>query len=431
MASEEIDSRKKHLIGKVKKLPDLPGVYLMKDTQGKILYIGEASSLRKRVVTYFHKNVFAPNKELLVKDIYDIDAIVCESEAKALLLESTLIKEKKPKYNIELKDDKSFPLIEITKEDFPRVRIRRKKDKCCIYFGPYPYATHLREALKLMREIFAFRSCIKMPKKACLYYYLSLCSAPCIKKISKRKYLENIKMLTLILEGKRKELLDSLRKKMNKASDKLAFEEASFWKDKLIAVSSLYGIKREFQQLMSLRQVLKLEKIPFRIYAVDISNMGALWVSGSLVVFENGIPFKSQYRRFKIKTDSCDDLGRIQEVMERIIKRIAASGSKVLPDLIIIDGGLNQVNTTKKVLKQYNLNIPLIGISKKKEEIWFTHTKQPLRLDASSLALRLIQRLRDEAHRFAHKYHLALRKKLLVRIPKLYEKKKRYKVHRF
>lgn len=411
MGSKEIASRKKYLIDKVKKLPDLPGVYLMKDAHGKILYVGEASSLRKRVATYFHKNAFALNKELLIKDIYDIEYIVCESEAKALLLENTLIKEKKPKYNVEFKDDKSFPLIEITKEGFPRLRIVRKKDKCCIYFGPYPYVKYLKEAFKLMREIFAFRTCMKMPKKACLYYYLSLCSAPCVGKISKRKYGDNIKMLILILEGKRKKLLDALRKKMDKASSRLKYEEASFLRDKLTAVSSLYGIKREFQQLMSLRQVLKLKKIPFRIYAIDIANIGVSAVTGSLVVFENGIPLKSQYRRFKIKTESFDDLARIKEVMERIVTRITTNTSKALPDLIIIDGGLNQVNTAQKILTQYNLNIPLIGISKKKEEIWFAHKNKPLRLDTDSLALRFVQRLRDEAHRFAHKYHLVLRKK--------------------
>ncbi|MBN2119816.1 MAG: excinuclease ABC subunit UvrC [Candidatus Omnitrophica bacterium] len=405
-----IRAKENSAVKKTKSLPDLPGVYIMKDEEGKVLYVGKASSLKKRVGSYFHRGVFAPNKELLLKDIADFDIIVCESEAKALLLENSLIKEARPKYNIDLRDDKNFPFIEISRDDFPRLAITRKRKKDFLYFGPYPQAKPLNEALELIRKTFPFRTCKIMPKKECLYFHISLCPGPCIGRISKRDYAKVIRMIFLILEGKRKDLLDLLRRKMNRASERLKFEQASLLRDKLTAVSSLYGIKREYSQLVCLKSSLGLARMPRRIEAIDISNIQDRQATGSVVVFEEGVPLKSEYRRYKIKGKAKDDVTRLSEVVDRRIKSLL-SQNKIFSDLVIIDGGLPQVNAAKDVMGRYKLDIAVIGISKKNEEVWFPYTPTSLKLPVSSLALRIIQRLRDEAHRFAHKYHLFLRRK--------------------
>jgi excinuclease ABC subunit C len=395
---------------KIKNLPLSCGVYLMKDKKGKVLYVGKAANLRKRVTSHFYKNQFLPNKELLIRDIADIEYIICESEAKALILESWLIKEKRPKYNISLRDDKSFPLVEVTHEDFPRISITRKKKKAHTYFGPYPQAKDLKEALQLIRHIFGFRTCKSLPKKECLYFHLSLCPGPCIGRISKREYAKTVKIISLLLEGKRKDLIKVLKTKMNKAALKFKFEEASNARDKLIAVTSLYGIRREYQQLLLLKEALNLKDVPSRIEAIDISNIHAKQATGSVVVFENGVPLKSEYRRYKIKGKALDDVGMITEVIDRRIQSRRLNKER-LSDLIIVDGGLSQANAAKKVLSKYRLTIPVIGIAKKKEEIWFPFSSKALKLGLNSPGLQVIQRLRNEAHRFAHKYHLYLRKK--------------------
>jgi len=395
---------------KISKLPSACGVYIMKDDKANILYVGKASSLKKRVSSYFHKNEFTPNKELLVRNIADIDFIVCESEAKALLLEYALIKEHKPIYNILLRDDKSFPLVEISKERFPRVRITRKKKAGGLYFGPYPQAKELREALDLIRKLFAFRSCARMPKKECLYFHIGLCPAPCTGRITASAYKKKIKAVSLVLEGKRKDLIKYIRKQMDRASKELNFEEATFLRDKLVALSSLYGAKREFSQVFVLKEALNLKRLPLRIEALDISNIQSRDGTGSVVVFENGVPAKDEYRRYKIRSKGRDDLSMLREVIQRRIKRVSAKDEE-RSDLIVIDGGINQVNVVKEELDRHRLNIQVLGISKKNEEIWFVGKADSLKLPRSSDALKLIQRLRDEAHRFAHKYHLYLRNK--------------------
>ena len=403
-------ARQKGLLDKVKKFPDLPGVYIMKDKSGNILYIGKAASLRKRVMSYFHNTVFFTNKASLMRNICDIELIICDSEAKALLLERSLIKEKQPKYNIDLRDDKSFLLVSISKEDFPCVGITRKRKKGYVYYGPYPQGKLLKSALELIRKIFPFRTCAKLPKKECLYFHLSLCPAPCTGRILRKDYASTIRIIRHILNGERTQVMEFLRKRMNEEAGRLHFEKASFLRDKVTAVSSLYGVKKEFQQILSLKQTLGLRKVPFMIEAMDMSNINAKEACGSIVVFRNGVPFKSGYRRFRIKTQAKDDLQMIKEVVHRRIRRIL-SEKKEFSDLIIVDGGLAQVNAVKEILEKFNLSIPVIGISKKNEEIWFPCRSRPFDIPKDSPALRVIQRLRDEAHRFAHKYHLFLRKK--------------------
>jgi len=199
---------------------------------------------------------------------------------------------------------------------------------------------------------------------------------------------------------------------MEKAVSSLEFEKASLIRDKLFALSSLYGTTKEFQQLISLKEVLGLKKLPRRIEALDISNIQKEAATGSVVVFEDGLPLKSEYRRYKIKRKADSDLERMAEVLERRIRSILQR--KKFPDLVIVDGGIAQANLCSDKFKKAKLfNIPVIGISKKHEEVWFPYQRKPLRLERTSLALTLIQRLRDEAHRFAHHYHSYLRKKAL------------------
>ena len=397
---------------KIKELPQLPGVYIMKDKKARALYIGKASSLRKRVANHFRRGRLSLNKDFLLRDVADIDFIVCDSEAKALILENALIKEEKPKYNILLRDDKTFPWVEISKEDFPRVRITRRKREGFTYFGPFPQVKLLKKALEFVRKIFPFRSCLKLPKRECLYYHLLLCPGPCIGKISKEEYLKNIRMLSLILEGRRRELIETLREEMERLSQAFKFEEASLIRDRLSALASLYGSTKEFTQLVSLKEVLGLKKIPWRIEALDISNLQDREAVGSIVVFKEALPLKSEYRRYKIKKNAKNDLDRISEVLERRMREILEK--KQIPDLVIVDGGLVQVNLASQKFREVKIlrNLSVIGISKKNEEIWFPYQSKPLKLSKNSPALTLIQRIRDEAHRFAHKYHLLLRKKM-------------------
>lgn len=399
------------ILKKVKSFPDVYGVYIMKDRKGKILYIGKASSLKKRVSSYLYKGVFSPNKELLMRDVADIDYIICESEAKAFLLEAALIKEKKPKYNIVLRDDKSYPYVEITNEEFPRIGITRTRNRKSIYLGPFPQVKLLKEALNLIRKNIGFRSCYNLPKKACLFFHLGLCPAPCIGRITSEEYKKNIQFIYMILKGQRRDLLDFLRKKMEEATSQLKFEEAGYFRDKIASLSSLYGAGEEFLELLSLKDILELKKLPFRIEAMDISDIGGSFSTGSIVVFEGGLPKKSDYRRFRIKkVEGINDTAKVAEVAQRRYKRLKEEGG-ILPDLIIVDGGKAQVRAVRGELRRLKLFLPVIGISKKQEEVWRLEKKESLRLPVGSPALRLIQRIRDESHRFAHKYHLLLRKK--------------------
>jgi len=399
---------------RVKNFPLSGGVYIMKNSAGEIIYIGKASSLRKRVRSHFRKAVFSPHKELLIKEVRDIDFILCEPEAKALLLEQALIQGKKPKYNIALKDGKSFPLVEISREVFPRIRIARKKSGLCRYFGPYPQAKELKQALELIRRIIPFRSCARMPKKECLYFHLNLCPGPCIKKISPDKYASSIREISLILEGRKKELMESIRAGMNKASEERRFEEAAGLRDKLSAVSSLYGIKREIKELILLKGVLSLKKIPFRIEAVDVSNISGTNSTGSVVVFENGAPLKSEYRRYKLLSKRKDDLNLISEIARRRARSVLA-GKVNYPDLVIVDGGIAHLKTFKAEFRKAGVNVPVLAIAKRNEEIWIAENRKPLCLKSGEPALCIIQKARDEAHRFAHKYHLSLRRKELTK----------------
>ncbi|MFH1504692.1 MAG: excinuclease ABC subunit UvrC [Candidatus Omnitrophota bacterium] len=394
---------------KIKSFPLCPGVYIMKSGKGEVLYVGKASSLKKRVKSYFSSRNL-PKTEALMNNVAGIDCIECDSPQQALILEAALIKEKKPKYNVVLKDSKSYPYIEITDEDFPRIFISRPKQKNkSLFFGPYTEAKTLKSALTLIRGVFPFRSCRSMPKKPCLFFHLKLCSAPCTNSISLTAYKAGVKAIREILKGRRKELIISLRERMKKLSVQNNFEEAVQVRDKILAIESLYkgGIREH--EIVSLKKVLNLSRLPLIIEAVDISSLGENQAVGSIVTFKAGVADKNNYRRFLIKeTSGIDDYAMIAEVVRRRYSRLIKENKKI-PDLLIVDGGKGHAVRVQNELKNLGVSLTVIGIAKRNEEIWLPLKNKPLIISKDSSSLHLIQRARDEAHRFAHSYLLSRR----------------------
>ena len=414
-----MENKKRSIRDQIKGIPLSCGVYIFKTDKGKVIYIGKALSLKKRITSHFSSSSF--KRDIFLRLVDRIEFIVTDTEEQALILEASLIKEKKPKYNVSLRDDKSYPYVEITNEEFPRIFISRpktkelKKDKTkSILFGPYTETKVLKSALKLIRQVFPYRSCRKMPKKPCLFFHLKLCPAPCIKNISAAQYAQTIKNISKVLGGQRKSLMQTLDKRMNSCSQGMNFEEAAKLRDQIMAVYNLYWGKRGTNELVSLKQVLGLSGIPLVIEAMDISSLGVKLATGSVVVFRNGIPDKNSYRRFKIKTvKRIDDYAMIAEVVKRRYQRLLNENKK-LPDLIIIDGGKGHVQTAKEQLDELNISTPVIGIAKRNEEIWFADRSKPLVIAKDRPCLHLVQRIRDEAHRFAKKYHKLLRSKRIT-----------------
>jgi len=547
-------------------LPTSPGVYLMKDEQGQIIYVGKAINLRNRVRSYFH----APHAQgakvwRLVERVRDIEFIVTETELEALVLECNLIKKHKPHFNVRLKDDKRYPYIKVTwQEPFPRVYATRRMDNDgARYFGPFTAVWAVHETLDTLRKIFPYLTCDRditgRDTRACLYYDIGLCLAPCIGAVSRDEYRAMIDRLCKFLQGKTEEVSAALRAKLEEAVERLEFERAARYRDQLQALAHVTEHQKvvsprlvdqdviafarddgaacvqvffvrggkllgreyfvlegtedeETEQVLSsfvkqfydeaayvppeillpadideasiieqwlnsqrgqkvilrvprsgqgqellalaeenarttlaalkaqwladetkqmnavaeLQQVLGLPNPPLRMECYDISNLQGTNAVGALVVFERGAAKKSDYRKFKIKTvEGADDYASLQEVLRRRLRRwvnalTESAGAqplpgrtpnrdeawKRLPDLLIVDGGKGQVNAAYAVLREFSIeNVPLIGLAKAEEEIFIAGRDEPLRLPASSEALKLLQRIRDEAHRFGVTYH--------------------------
>ena len=404
---------------RLRQIPKAPGVYIMKDVFGSVLYIGKAASLRKRVLSYFRDSRLHDYKTTaLISKVRDIDFIPTGSPEQALLLEASLIKERLPKYNVLMRDDKSYPVLTITRQDFPRVFISRPRHKSRdFYFGPYTNVSLLHSALKVIRRIFPYRSCLRFPKRPCLYYRLNLCPAPCIGLISKKDYQRRIKDIILLLEARQDALINRLITHMQGASRLKRFEEAAQLRDQIQALSLFKadgsGLKRR-GALIELKDVFGLARIPRRIEAFDISNIAGTLTTGSMVSFWDGLADKDNYRRFRIKhTDKIDDCAGISEVIRRRYSRLKEEG-KDLPGLIIIDGGKGQLNAVGDGLKSLRLDIPIIAIAKANEKLYIKSEKSPIILNNDSKVLHLIQHIRNEAHRFAIKYHHLLRRKKIV-----------------
>lgn len=404
-----------NLRSKIASMPDSAGVYLMKGALNEIIYIGKANSLRKRLSSYLNKDLSAKTISMM-SSVADIEYRLCPTESMALLLEAGLIKEHKPKYNVSLRDDKSFPLAKITNEEFPAVYVTRKRENDgAKYFGPYVSAGLLREALKIIRKNFPYRSCKKLPKRACIYFRLKLSPAPCIGKIEKAEYAKTIRRIALILKGENGALLKELSQEMELKARDRKFEEAAILRDKIAALSSLEPKSYAPNEAAGeLKDILGLKNMPLRIEAFDVSNISGVQATASMVSFYNGLPDKDNYRRFKIKTvKSIDDYKMLSEAVLRRYSRVKEERLP-LPDLILIDGGKGQLSAAKRELEALKLNIPIISLAKREEDIYTLFKKGPIKLKKNSAALRLIQHIRDESHRFALKYHHILRRQRLL-----------------
>ncbi|HLE33983.1 MAG TPA: excinuclease ABC subunit UvrC [Bacteroidota bacterium] len=544
---------------KLESLPQKPGVYQFKNAEGKVLYVGKAQNLRSRVRQYFQKSRSTDSRlDALVPKIRDLDLIVTDSEVEALILEANLIKKLKPRYNVLLKDDKSYPYIVITDEPFPRVFVTRRifKDGSK-YFGPYADVKTMRHALKTVRDIFMIRSCnydltdetvSKKKYKVCLDYHIKKCGGPCEGLVTREHYRSMIDQVAKILRGKTEEVMRSLRSEMEKSSEGLRFEDAARIRDRLKAIevynerqkvvdakaedrdiiaiaargddaaavifkvregkvlgsrhfylnnaedkkeeellealmeryylesddippqillpavveseslirswlaaragfevsmdvpkagdkAKLIAMVRnnaqyllddlEVQRLKrgetfphavgALQKDLRIESPPRRIECFDISNTQGTDSVASLVVFVDGKPKKSEYRKFKIKTvEGADDFASMQEVVQRRYTRILEEGTP-MPDLIMVDGGKGQLSSAREILRKLGLERqPIIGLAKRLEEVYVPAQSDPLSIPKTSAGLKLLQQIRNEAHRFAITFHRTLRSQRIL-----------------
>ena len=524
---------------KLKTLPDLPGVYLMKNSQGKIIYVGKAIVLKNRVRQYFQSNKNHSVKvRAMVAKIADFETIVTASEVEALILECNLIKKHRPRYNVCLKDDKSYPYLKLTlNEDFPRVFItRRIIDDGAKYFGPYTNSQAVKDSLELLRKLFPLRTCKTLGKRPCLDYHINRCLAPCVNKISRADYADLVQATEKFLEGKTSDIERDLTAKMSNAAENLNFELAAKLRDILLSVKKISekqkivtdtgdldaigisrlngevcaqiffirdgkvtgresfllngaadesdekvivefikqyysrakisateillpitlsdddtkilaewlgakifepkrGVKRSLVEMaienaekylaeLSARQELKtaqtsravedlqkflhLPKLPRKMECFDISHFQGAETVASMVVFENGQPSKKNYRRFKIRSTEGkpDDFMSMREVTSRRYGKLTA---EELPDLIVIDGGIGQLNSALEIIRGFGHEVPVVGLAKQFELIFVEGESEPIELPRESQALYLMQRIRDEAHRFAITYHRKLR----------------------
>ena len=410
---QSAELRKKILLA-----PDSPGVYLMRDCLGRVLYVGKAKVLKKRLLNYLGRDLSGKTQALMAK-VADLEFRLAPNEAMALLLEFKLIHEFKPKYNISLKDDKSFPFVRISQEEFPSIQVTRKKnDTVARYLGPYTNTKLLKNALKIIRLELAYRSCKRLLKQSCIYHRINLCPAPCIGKISQKEYQQRIANIVLILEGRGDLLMRKLTKSMQEKSNSLDFEAAARMRDQIVVLSRISERPDTCScqnALKELQRSLNLKNLPVRIEGFDISNISGKQATGAMVSFYNGQADKSNYRRFRIKSFAgIDDYKILAEVLRRRYTRLLEE-KKTLPDLLLIDGGKGHLLVAAHQLKALNLNIPLVSIAKEKENIYSSQSaKWRVVLVKEGAALNLIRRIRDEAHRFALTYHHLLRKKALI-----------------
>lgn len=548
-----------NLDSKLKNLPDSPGIYQFKNEKGKVIYVGKARSLKNRVKSYFHNGIISPKTTALVNKIYDFELIVTDNEIEALVLENNLIKQFKPRYNVNLKDDKSFPFIKVTNEPFPRVYPTRRiiKDGSK-YFGPYTNVKDMKSALRLINQAFKIRSCklditqdaIEKKKfKVCLDYHIKKCDGPCEGLISQNDYNEMVNEVIKVLKGKTDDLINDLKFKMNKAGENLEFEKAAEIRDKIdhlqilsskqkvvsddfidrdiialayegkecacsilnIRNGKLVGKKqlrlsvdpkdtpddiyssaikfyydeytevpkeivleiepgdsetlsawlnlrankkmkfiipqkgnlkslikmckenailqlKEIQiqkmknegqipySVSALQRDLRLKTLPKKIECFDISNLQGTDSVASMVVFEDGKPKKSLYRKFIIRdVVGPDDFSSMREVIRRRYSKILEQNEN-LPDLIMVDGGKGQLSSAVEVLEELGFkDYNIIGLAKRLEEVFFPYHSEAESIPKTSSGLKLLQQIRNEAHRFAITFHRNRRSKRTIK----------------
>lgn len=509
-------------------LPAHPGCYLFRNAAGSIIYIGKAKNLKKRVSSYFGRRDHDLKTEVLVERVASVDFIITDNELEALILENTLIKKHQPRYNIDLKDAKSYAYIHVTDDEFPRIVIARKADGAGTFFGPFVSARERDYILLVVKRTFKLRSCKKLPKRACLRYHLGSCSAPCIGEIGSEDYRRQVDRAESVLRGNTDDLIRSLSMEMVERSGNQEFEQAMELRDQIAAIRHLaerqrmdlqksydedvinyvesdgqiylmlfnvyqgtLAEKQEFVfdrrddvideflvqyysehdppaeiilprpvsdvileflnrvggrrvrivvpqrgdkkklldlvkknieitffggqlKLEELRKLLGLPGIPEVIECFDISHLSGTSMVGSMVQYREGKPDKSNYRRFKIRTvEAIDDFAAIAEVIRRRYARLKKENEE-FPDLIIVDGGKGQLSSARAELEKLDLDIPIIAIAKRAEEIYIPKLTHPLPVDRKEKASLFVQEIRDEAHRFAIAYHRLLRKKQIM-----------------
>ncbi len=427
---------------KAASLPTGPGVYLFKDSAGRVLYVGKAKSLRSRVSSYFQlaADLTASRgpdiARMVAERVAEIDVLICDSEVDALLRENRLIKDIQPPFNERLKDGKSYPYLQIrTSEAFPRVEITRKPmTKGVKLYGPFVSVTDLRAAIPLLQRVFRFRTCKlditdgddkRLLFRPCILNTIKQCSAPCAGRISKADYRCDIGNLRRFMESKGAVVSRRLKKEMEQASDSLDFERAATLRDQLGALEGLQkrGLVAEHPQpevfyvdpaegLARLGKLLGRDSPPRTIEGIDIAHLGGGETAGSLVCFIDGRPFKGGYRRYKIRTALAgDDYAAITEVVSRRYKR-AGRDEELFPDVILIDGGKGQLSAAKEALEQLPVAPPaMLSLAKREELVYIQGRSGAVSLKRNDPALRLLQSVRDEAHRFAQAYHHILRRR--------------------
>jgi len=434
-----MDDRIAKLNDKAKGLPKAPGVYLMKDDKGRVIYVGKANSLRDRVGSYFQASTKLEHKKVgLLEQVVDFDVLQTESEVEALLTENRLIKDIQPRYNARLLDDKTFPYLMITTgDDFPGVYVTRTPQvKGAKLYGPFTSVYALKEAVSLLQKAFKFRNChLEIHEeddkrrffRPCLLYPIKMCTAPCAAKIPKDTYREDITRLIRFLDGDKTRVIADLERDMGEASKEMNFERAAKLRDEVKALRGL-GARaakgdQEFWQpeafvhnpqegVAALQQALGLSEAPQIIEGIDIAHLQGGEMVGSKVCFIDGVPFKDAYRRYKISHgQGNNDFLSIQEVVSRRYRE-AGVNNELYPHLIMIDGGLGQLHAALDVFKDMDVRPNMvISLAKKEELIYVQGRPEPIKLPRNHLGLKLLQYLRDEAHRFAQHYHHILRRK--------------------
>jgi excinuclease ABC subunit C len=421
---------------KLDSIPNLPGVYIMRDLIGNIIYIGKAKNLKYRLLSYFNANINSKSTAIITT-MRKINYILCVSEREALLIERQLINKVKPYFNSMWKDDKSYPYIKFSiQEDFPRLMLTRKKLKDgALYFGPYPQIFYIKKFIRWVIKLLKVRVCKisllehSLPNekkvKSCLYYHTKICYGPCMGKITSKDYKKKIKDVELFLNGKFKNLEKKWKTQMYDLSRNLHYEEAKEIRDRLWALQNMSEkvmineiTQDEIEQftqkadsINELKNILGLRQQPVLIEGFDNSNIQGICSVASMVRFQNGIADKKNYRRFKIKTVvGADDFACIREVVFRRYSLLIKKNEK-LPDLILIDGGKGQLMAATSVLTKLQIHIPVISLAKKNEEIFLQNRDRALILNKHLESLKLLQMIRDEAHRFALSYHRKLRMK--------------------
>ncbi len=421
---------------KLASLPDKPGCYLLRDRKGTIIYVGKAVSLRRRVQGYFRPATLRdapPKLRSMINSVADLEVITVRNETAALLTESALIKQYRPRFNIVLRDDKRYLALRTDPHDpVPRLTTCRiLRDDNALYFGPFPSAAVVRSVLDFTEKRYGLRKCKPILPDAetyrhCINDIIRFCSAPCVGRISPEEYRLRFEEACAFLRGERLGVIEEIKAQMQSAADAHDFERAAALRDTWIALREM--VKRRVRVVATpqmhaadalaglgeLQRLIGLPAVPDLIECFDISNLFGTYSVASLVAAVYGLPDRRLYRRFRIRTvEGADDPRSMAEVIRRRYSR-QRDESKPLPGLILIDGGVTQLRAARAELAALGLGtVPSVGLAKEMEEIVLDDGRPPLLLPRDSDALRVLIRLRDEAHRFAIDYHRRLRNRLI------------------